>query len=489
MKIQNTVVCESKHFQYDENRNCKVIIFNNEIRNLKFFELFELIQKYNSKVVMKKELQPLIYQQPRKENPISNSFNQDNDLFKENYVSLITLDYDDGITTRKEIEEKFKDFKFISYNSWSNGLKPNRFRILLSIYELVEWNKYIECKTELINLFGCAKESFASGLMYLPCNYEGIRDAEIKFNDGIEFDLYGFISKCLVEKDIRKETRTKLNDNISRLSEYNADRQQHYINKVIDKLNSTSVGNGLNHTIQSCIGTLSHLGLTNSEIEDIILPYESNKAKVNNWCSWIAEKNEMNEKITYFNRYEYKNFKENTFLFDNKELKYYDSISDQWLADRPRNKNIDLKNKAINDKLFNYIYNKIDDLKMTEKLYSFIKILDKDLDRNEKIRIDAYEQLIVKGVSYNRNMIRSFLFDYLKLKSIIKNEDKNNDIISIFNISDNLNEDLQTKVLKCIKELLWVRSQKCISETGYGWKYFFSTKKICEKLLNNESIN
>lgn len=485
MKVQNIAICESKNFQYDENRNPKVVIFNDEIKSLKFYEFFELIQKYSSKVITKKELQPLVYQQPRKQNPLSNTFNQDNNLFKENYVSLITLDYDDGITTRQEIEDKLKDFKFISYNSWSNGLKPNRFRILLSVYELVEWDKYIDCKQELIKYFGCAKESFSSGLMYLPCNYEGIRNPELSFNDGIEFDLYGFISKVSTEKDIRKETRTIINENITRNNEYNSNRQSFYINKVIDKLNSTSVGNGLNNAIQSCIGTLSHIGLTNSEIEDIILPYESNKSKINNWCSWIAEKNELNEKITYFNRYEYKNFKDESYIFDNKEQLFYDSITDKWLIGKPRNNNKTLLKKCKTDILFNYIYEQIDNLKIAEKLYSFIKLLDKDLDRSILIKIDKYEQPIIRGVRYKRNILRTFLFDYLKLKEVIKDK-KTTDLTSIFDIIID-KDDLQTRILKCIKNLMWVRAEKCLTSNGFGFSYWFSFKPLCDKLLIQSS--
>lgn len=211
----NITLTESKQFRYDSNRNKKVVIFNDDIISTNFQDFYNLLLKFSTKTVLRKELQPLIYQQNRRQSEQYNMFYQDDSKYKDLFVTLITLDFDDGLKTREDVESLLKQFNYISYNSWSNGLKPNRFRILLPINPeiFVKWSDYTDCKKELSEYFWCAKESFSSGIMYLPCFYEGLRSPDLKINFGEDFDLNYLVEKFLYEASIRQKTRTKINYN------------------------------------------------------------------------------------------------------------------------------------------------------------------------------------------------------------------------------------------------------------------------------------
>lgn len=99
--------------------------------------------------------------------------------------------------SRAEVENKFKKYDYVIYNSSSNNSKEGieKFRLILNlekpIYakDLKYWRKFKKWK----KIFeGCDESTFAIGrFFYMPNAYDkGGEKVEIKHNKGIKIDFY-----------------------------------------------------------------------------------------------------------------------------------------------------------------------------------------------------------------------------------------------------------------------------------------------------------
>jgi len=357
-------------------------------------------------------------------------------------------------------------------------------------------NKKIKDKILEMFTFGDTTPDPASikdGWMALPALYEGVRKAEVKYNKGNKLDLTSLINKIKIELMITKETRTKINENVVETHIFNMNRQQKIINECVNELNCMVEGNVFN-TIQLAISKLALCGVTNSMIEDIVLPYESNLSKVNGWMQWIDKCCSSYNPITYFNRYELKEFEGESYIYDNELTLYKDEISNKWLVNFPRNSNKDYSLLYENNALYRYLYDNINDYKMSLKVKTFIDLIMSRLT-DEMYKSPKYDFEMLRGVKLRYSEWRTIQFHIFKFRNIIFNKPTEeyvkenrsvNGNLEVFeiNVDNVVEDDLQIKVLKCLKDLVYYCYNK--SElTGNKQHHYFSPKPLLNKLLNN----
>lgn len=465
----------------------QTFILNDDIINVDKDELFQILLDLSTIIINNKDYLPLLFQQPRKINPLDNKFNQTNSWNKETYVNLITLDYDNNMS-REYIENKLSDYNFISYYSYSNEIRGERFRVLLFIDSPVEWDQYTSVKKQLIEYFECSTESFSSGFMYLPAIYDGTRFPKVRKNDGIYFDLFSLVEKCIIENKIRKETRTPINNNIINEFKFNTNRQEKTINESILRLESMGK-TGRNAVIQSCISRLAYSGVNSNIIEDLITPYETRVNKIPNWIKFINECCSNYIPISYFNRYEFKKLNEEYYVYDNELSLYKDEVSGKWLNFYPRNSNSDLIKLTDTNLLFRYLYNEIGNLKEALKLKMFIELIINRLT-DKKTFNNKYQCDILEGVPLTHREWRVIGFNIFKFRDIFLNkkknitEQKNDNILDVLTIDFTINNEeeinINTKILNCLSKLILYRYDNITKGDGKQYHYFTPTNKLME---------
>lgn len=205
-----------------------------------------------------------------------------------NYINLI-LDIDDGIS-RHSMENLFKDYEYIIYNSYSHGLKENdRFRMIIALDRPYTVEEIKSIKHRLITIFPYADiNSFKRNtLMYAPTMYDGVRNPELKYNNGITLSFEQIINEehkvknNEVEKKAAKNIISNRTAIITNNTKYNKEKQQ----KTLDKVLSSYQGRG-HHTTHDWLFKamiqLKSAGISDNDIITTLEPYETieHKGKV-----------------------------------------------------------------------------------------------------------------------------------------------------------------------------------------------------------------
>ena len=155
----------------------------------------------------------------------------------------LVLDYDSGIT-RAEIEDRFKDYAYICYNSSSNKIEHNKFRIILILKEPVDAYslRYWRNRNSFKQMFdGIDLSSFSVGrFFYIPSKFDKDGNAVIvATHKGLPFDFYGLFPRRVKNEQfddlVAKMKQSRRNydaveNRLQILEKNSADKEYHYIN-------------------------------------------------------------------------------------------------------------------------------------------------------------------------------------------------------------------------------------------------------------------
>jgi len=194
--------------------------------------------------------------------------------------NLLFLDYD-GTIQKEIILNKLKDYNYICYNTYSHNIKLNdRFRIILELDNTYTSEDFNKCKTELIELFPYSDQSTfqTNRMIFLPVIYDGIRNPELIYNEGKNFNLQSLLFNVIKkEKDILYSKRNRV-FKITKNTKLDKKKQQHTLNKIISNLYNKSQGTTHNELYKSMIA-LAYAGFNNSEIIYELSPFETTEHK------------------------------------------------------------------------------------------------------------------------------------------------------------------------------------------------------------------
>lgn len=476
----------SKNYQSvkDKNRKDRVVIYNTDIKEMSFKELYDYCQIASSiKINDKKYGLPRLYQYPRIQSTTQEYFLQSDKNQNEKYINILTLDYDKTVE-REYVEGKLSDYEYISYYSYSHNLKEgNRFRIILNLSSNVDGVKISKkVKQSILSDFEYEGDipdsaSIKDGWMALPALYDGIREADVKYNIGDKLDLNSIIDKKEIEMGITGKTRTKINNKIDDSKELNIERQQKSLDELIDIL--YSVTENKHNAITEFISKASWVGIEPSEIRTVIYDYETNESKIENWIELIDKWNKKNV-IPYYYRYEYRSFKGDDYLYDNLKDLYYDSFTKEWLVKPPRKTQKDYLNFMIKSELYKLLYRRLGDFKLAKKTYEFIQRIMEEYNPEDMITRKQYSNPINKGVYLPQKIYRVIMFEFFRFREI---EKENVVIENIFDVLTTTEDD-QKELLKVLKELVWVRREILDSYGRAIKRTYFSPKNILLKIYN-----
>jgi len=195
--------------------------------------------------------------------------------------SILMLDIDNSIT-RQKVEHLFKPYNFISYYSYSHGIKPNdRFRIMIELDRTYTSEEFLLMKPLLKKTYPYVDSiSFESNrVIYLPTIYDGKRKPVIRNNYGETLSLEPILTDS-IEQAIAKSVnvRRKLFNpkRISENKEFNIRKQAKRLDNVHNIMSNKSVGETHNLLYKQAV-SLSYAGFSNEVIINELSQYESSE--------------------------------------------------------------------------------------------------------------------------------------------------------------------------------------------------------------------
>jgi len=201
-------------------------------------------------------------------------------------LNYLFLDID-GEINRNEVEKIFAEYEYISYFSYSNGLKDgDRFRIIIALDRSYTSEELKIMKNELSSLFPYAdKNSFKRNtLMYAPVFYDNKRDPKLKYNNGDVYSLEDVLKKATLINEISSSDRDNELKNRKSLiintdgGEFDKSKQQRTLNRVLSSY--TGKGTGTTHDwLYAALMQLKGAGMSDNDIILTLEPYETKEHK------------------------------------------------------------------------------------------------------------------------------------------------------------------------------------------------------------------
>lgn len=498
--LKNFTVTEKAHFITDKNRHKKSVIFNSENLSLTFQELFKHIEKISSRSESNKTYGlPRLYQVPRNSSIELDYILEDDSIHKEDYINILTLDFDGNTISKNNFEFYISEYEYISYYSFSNDVKDGgeRYRVIINLESDVLWKRFTKnVKESILEMFKFGGKladtaSIKNGFMLLPCLYDGVREPELVYNKGKKrLDLNKIIDKIELEQMVTKETRSKIVENINDEKGFNIDRQNNSIEKLKIELEQSYYDGNRHNALTTFISKSCLVGVDDSTIRNVIYDFETDENKIEKWIDLITKWKVETKVSNYYYQFEYRVFEGEYFLYDNLNDRYEDPTKPvghplRWLAKNPPRNSLQKDIKFAEENIFYKallvrLNNRYD---LARKMFSFITQIMERYNPTDMVDSVKYDFKINRGVAFSKRVTDVIMFDLGKFKDIDK------DIVgtyaSMWDVYADINKDMnddQKLMLSVLKELVWCRCQKIESNGYFGWRKYFSPKPTLIKI-------
>ncbi len=422
---------EKKPGKDEKNEN---IIENKSLRNGTFNDLVKDIKHLSeTRLAYNKKRCPILLTTSRKPSTTKTFAFQTDQEFKGNH-EIITLDYESADFTRRQAENLIKKMKlrFISYNSFNNGICPekkHRFRIIIPLNRSYTPDEIKMIKQELTTMFSFGNDcldvlaSFRqNSAIYLPVFYEGKRKPKISENEGSVLNLESMLLKAEAKK--MKVKPLPKNTTIPYENELNEDMQEKELAAVLSLKtgeNALKTHNFLNKaTIR-----LKIAGFDDVDILRELEPYETSehRGRVGN----ILLKDNYIQSLEIdpkFFRYKYVTRYGQQWKYDTLKKLYYNEVMDNWVKQPRSCQHLSDDNILIREfeiASFDFLKEHFKNQKIVEAtmvLLHFVVMTNLEIDgfirklqpsvQNKFYYKDDNGKKLRKGVYFNSNLLQKF---------------------------------------------------------------------------------